>query len=188
MSTLKYKLHTIGPAVGEGATNSIHMAISGVAKRATAASPFIVANELFCCEVARQLLLPCPPGAVTDINGTAHFFSLNFNVSGLALPPIDPNQLVAFDAELCWRIIAFDAFVMNSDRHARNITHNTANHETQIFDHSHTVLGPGTDYQAYWAGPGNNLGIVGHCLAGVVASENGKDEAIRRVSDRKSVV
>jgi hypothetical protein len=94
VAATKYKVWAWGATVGQGATDSVHVGISAIAKKATAASPYIVGNELVCNQIARGLLLPCPPGALLQNNGDTYFCSLNFNMAGQALPPADPGDIV----------------------------------------------------------------------------------------------
>ena len=109
-----------------GATGACYVGVAGVAKKATNAEPYIVANEVFCNAIARNLLLPCPPGATLDKGGEPYFFSLDFNLAGQALPPVVPSAIVAAFPRLSWGIILFDMLIMNGDRHAQNIAHDTS--------------------------------------------------------------
>ena len=122
--------------------------MSAVAKKATAAQPHIVGNELACSIIARMLLLPCPPGALLQNNGDVYFCSLDFNTAGQALPPITPSTVVGELPELSWGITLFDVLVMNDDRHNQNISCNTVTKEVTIFDHSHAFMKPSGDIDA----------------------------------------
>src|SRR4051812_11051630 len=93
----RYKVLSAGLPVGRGATGAINVLLASIAKKATPAQPFIVVNELVCNSIARFLLLPCPPGALLDISGQTHFFSLDFNLAGGPLPPISPRAVIDVD-------------------------------------------------------------------------------------------
>src|SRR5215212_3072890 len=118
MPAKKYRVYQWGPrvltAAGQpaGATGAARVAIAGVAKKATAADPYIVVNEVVCNALARSLVLPCPPGATLDNAGETYFFSLDFSLAGQALPPVDPVAVVAAFPRLSWGIILFDSLVM----------------------------------------------------------------------------
>src|SRR4051812_26518567 len=123
MPATSYKVWAWGTPVGVGATNACFVGIAGVAKRSTPVDPLIVTNEVVCNALARLLLLPCPPGATLDKSGETYFFSLDFNLAGQALPPVDAAAIVANHPRLSWGIILFDSLIMNHDRHAQNIAY-----------------------------------------------------------------
>jgi hypothetical protein len=186
MPATSYKVWAWGPPVNIGVTGACYVGVAGVAKKATAAEPYIVANEIFCNAVARILLLPCPPGATLDKAGEPYFFSLDFNLAGMALPPVTPSVIVATYPRLSWGIILFDMLVMNGDRHGRNMAHDTSTKKVQIFDHSHAFLRPQGDIAATLAANDGNLGFGGHCLAQEIDTYDGFDiwnERIKQIPD-----
>ncbi|MCK1366406.1 hypothetical protein [Bradyrhizobium sp. 62] len=168
-----YKVWAWGPPVNIGATGACYVGVAGVAKRATAAEPHIVANEVFCNAVARMLLLPCPPGATLEKSAETYFFSLDFNLAGQALPPVNPSAIVASDPRLSWGIILFDMLVLNSDRHHQNIAYDSSTQRIQIFDHSHAFLRPSGDVLITLASSDGKLGFGGHCLAHEIDTYDG---------------
>ncbi len=183
MATTTYKVWAWGPPVGIGVTGAHHVGIAGIAKKADANDAYTVINEMVCSHLARALFLPCPPGALTEKSGEKYFFSLNFNMSGMALPPADATAIVANYPRLAWGIIAFDCLVMNGDRHPWNIAHDTFTSQVQIFDHSHAFLGPGNeDISAIFAAREGNLCIGGHCLAQEINDHDGRDFWSQRIA------
>jgi hypothetical protein len=84
--------------------------------------------------------------------------SLDFNLAGQSLPPVDPALAVANHPKLCWGITFFDMWIGNPDRHNQNMAHDTATDRVQIFDHSHALLA--VNYKAL----GPSTGLRGHCL------------------------
>jgi hypothetical protein len=168
-----YKIWSVGNAVGIGATGAIHLGIAGVAKRATGSQPYVVSNELLCNRIAASLLLPCPPGALVEKEDEIYFFSLDFNVSGQALPPASAQRIVVERPRLAWGIVLFDILVMNGDRHAQNIAHDRANGSVRIFDHSHAFAGVSGDIGATMPARVETLNIGGHCLAAEVSLPDG---------------
>ena len=175
MPATTYKVWAWGPPVNIGVTGACYVGVAGVAKKASPAEPFIVANEIFCNAIAKMLLLPCPPGATLDRGGDPYFFSLNFNLAGHALPPVIPSAIVTVDPRLSWGIILFDMLVLNGDRHPGNIAHDTSTQKIQIFDHSHAFLRNQADVPATLAVADGNLGFGGHCLAQEINTMDGFD-------------
>jgi hypothetical protein len=169
----KYKVWAWGAAVGQGATGSVYVGMSAIAKTSTPATPYVVANELVCSKIAQMLLLPCPPGALLEKNGDVYFCSLDFNAAGQALPPINPAAVVAALPELSWGVTLFDVFVMNTDRHPGNMSYNRQKNELTIFDHSHAFMRPNGDVDATLAANRGQLAIGGHCFAAELNTWNG---------------
>jgi hypothetical protein len=151
----------------------------GIAKGASPALPYVVANELICGNLARLLLLPVPPGFIIDHNAAPHYVSLNFNLAGEDLPPADPAAVVTNLPDLACGIVAFDAWVLNTDRHTQNIAYDTTTNRVQIFDHSHAffVGGGRTRLEASVT----QLGLGGHCLAVRLRSLDGLRPWCRRI-------
>ena len=75
MPAAKYKVVAVGPQVAATATAPVYVTIAGVGKKALPGQPYIVANELVCSNIARALLLPCPPGALMESGDDIYFFS-----------------------------------------------------------------------------------------------------------------
>lgn len=161
----EYKIWAFGDYVGEGATQSVHVGIAAVAKCATNDSPLIVANELICNHLARAILLPCPPGFVIRKEEKPYFVSLDFNLAGQSLPPVDAAKIIEKYEELAWGIILFDIWVVNPDRHKKNISFNTLSGKIQIYDHSHAFMGASKDPKQQIETNKDSLGIGRHCLA-----------------------
>jgi hypothetical protein len=183
MPARRYKIWSVGNAVGQGATKSIRIGISGIAKKATPAHPYIVVNEIICNSIARTLLLPCPPGALVDHNDEPYFFCLDFNLSGQSLPPVSAATLVAEHPRICWGVILFDTLVMNIDRHAHNLAFDQSTNKFQIFDHSHALLGPSGNIETKLTQEENNLAIGGHCLAAEITTKDGMSMWMKRIEE-----
>ena len=183
MAVITYKAWGWGHPVGIGVTGAIHVGIAGIAKKATAHDTYTIVNEMVCSHLARALFLPCPPGALIEKSSEKYFFSLDFNMSGMALPPADAAAIVAAHPRLAWGIIAFDCLVMNKDRHSQNIAHDTMTNQVQIFDHSHAFLGPGNgDISTILAGRDGNLCIDCHCLAKEINDHDGRELWSQRIA------
>jgi hypothetical protein len=167
--------------VAATATAPVYVSIAGVAKKALPNQPFIVANELICSTLARQLMLPCPPGALMKKDEDIYYFSLDFNIAGQALPPVAAADLIAAVPKLAWGVLVFDVLVMNGDRHNRNIAFDTATGKVQIFDHSHSFLRLDADIETALAAREKTLGIENHCLAPDINTLDGMEDWLERV-------
>jgi hypothetical protein len=152
-----------------------------IAKKASTGQSYVVANEVLCNGIARALVLPCPPGALMEEGGEDYFFSLDFNLAGHSLPPADAKVIVSKFPRLAWGIILFDAFIMNGDRHGRNIAYDASTDRVQIFDHSHAFLGADGDIPRRLASAADQLCIGGHCLASEVSTEDGLESWLGRI-------
>ncbi len=181
MPSSTYKVFSTGAAVGDGVTQSIYVSIAGIAKKASPAHPYIVANELICNRIGLALLLPCPPGAIMEHGGEPYFFSLDFNVAGHSLPPITPANVTDQLPRESWGVISFDTFIMNADRHRKNIAFDTATKKLHIFDHSHALLGPSGDIDARLLSADKQMCIGKHCLAREIATDDGKTASLNRI-------
>jgi len=165
MPSTRYKVWAWAGPVGAGAMQSVHIAVAGVAKKATAGMPHSVAAELICGNLARSLLLPTPPSfIVEDSVGTPHHVSLNFALSGQNLPPADPSALVAAHHGLACGIVVFDAWIVNPDRHNANLAFDQSTGKVMIFDHSHAFIGASSNVDDWLSTNAGQLGVGGHCL------------------------
>ena len=181
MPASRYKVLAVGAQLGATASAPFYVHLQSVAKKAATAYPFVVANEFICNQFAKILVLPSPPGAIVEVNSQPCYVSLDFNLSGHALPPANPADVASEHPRLSWGISIFDIFVMNSDRHAGNISYDTTTKKVQIFDHSHALVGLSPDIPGLIARNENALGIGGHCLAREISSPDGQVEWIGRL-------
>jgi hypothetical protein len=139
-----YRVTAWGTSVNIGVTGAAFVDVSAICKtNSLPQDPYIVVNELIAAEMGRVLRLPVPPGfVVTDGNQTPHFASLDFNLTGVSLPPIVPDQFEAAFQAYIGAILVFDIFICNSDRHAGNLSADYNNPQRfNLFDHSHSLLG-----------------------------------------------
>jgi hypothetical protein len=110
----------------------------------------MMANELICHAIARELGLPVPDSFPYRILGQLPvFLQLNFNGNGPLLPPVTPQQCdvaVAEEPIMTARIVAFDSLIMNTDRHAENLAFRSKKPGPPmlvIYDHGHALFGAG---------------------------------------------
>lgn len=179
----RYKIMSLSSEGGPTATRPVQAAIAAIAKKNTETDPYIIVNEFICNHLARAVMLPCPPGALFDSDEQTYFFSLDFNLAGEALPPIDPSLVVTTHREFAWGTILFDCLVLNEDRHSMNIAHDQTSDQVQIFDHSHAFLGAGRrDVAEHLANNQESLGIGGHCLATAINHRHGLEKWASRIA------
>lgn len=182
-----YKIWEWGDAVGRGAMKSCHVGVSGIAKTATDAQPYALANEYICSALARVLRLPIPPSFVVIRDEERYHVSLNFNLSGEDLPPANAALVVQNCPLLSWGIILFDIWVANTDRHPQNLAYDTDDNRVQIFDHSHAFMN-GRNGREHLESHEDDLGIgrggnrTGHCLANEVTDLEGMAAWAARIS------
>jgi len=178
MPATRYKIWQTGGPVGQGASNSFHVGVAGVAKMDQAALPFVVANELICSLLARAILLPIPPGFIIDHQGVPCYVSLNFNLAGEDLPPVDAAVISAQQPTLSCGIVLFDVWVVNRDRHSRNIANDKTTGKVHIFDHSHAFFSGRASLETNR----NQLGIGGHCLVPELTTFKGLHDWLNRIN------
>lgn len=169
MLATRFKVWGWGGAVGQGAMASVRVGVAGVAKKANAGLPYVVASELLCANLARHILLPVPPSfVIQNDDGIPYHVSLNFALAGENLPPADAPAIAAALPSLAWGTVIFDIWVGNSDRHNGNLAFDSAKSALMLFDHSHAFIG-GANVNAWLVGNAGQLGIGGHCLAPLVS-------------------
>jgi HipA-like kinase len=174
-----YKVWQWGGAVSQGAMQSQYVGVSGVAKCASVENPFAVANELLCGNLARAVFLPVPPSFLVTKSGVPHHVSLDFNLAGQSLPPVDPPAVAKAHPELSVGVILFDAWIVNPDRHASNLAYDLPSGRLSMFDHSHAFY-HGVAGRQWLEQQTSMLGIGGHCLAPAITDLEGA----RKWSDR----
>lgn len=142
----KYRILAFGQQLGIGVAGSQYASVSAVAKYNSPDAPYCIPNELICSEIARFLCLPVPPGGIIhapDANPTDWFASLDFNLTGNALPPINSLRCAMQLPDLSTGVLLFDILVANCDRHRYNVSVDfiACPPQMNIFDHSHALFG-----------------------------------------------
>ena len=144
------RYRVLGPlvplAVDRGATDIYEGQAAIFLKKSPAVQPpHYVAAEFICAQLANQIRLPVPPSFVAELPGEEDrpaFTALAFNLAGGSTPPIIPAEAVAAEPDLCTGVIVFDAWIINIDRHTKNISFQALRvpHKLNVFDHSHTLF------------------------------------------------
>lgn len=174
-----YSVDFWGEAVGEGATEAHYCTVGAIGKRNTADAPFIIANEYICGRIALMLPLPVPPGAImrTDDGGIA-YLALRFGQKDEKSPPVIWDDLFADEEKIAAGVAAFDCWIANTDRHAKNIAYVRDTMPVVAFDHSHALLGP-NEGPARLHDPAKDFGASE--LAQKVKTDNYLDEWASRI-------
>lgn len=163
MPSALYRIQSLGRQLGVGVAGSRYVNLSAVAKNNGPNAPYCIPNELICGELGRFLRLPVPPlGIVTQAGGSPMVASLDFNLTGNSLPPVNVNQCVRMLPTLSAGLLLFDIWVANCDRHDANFSVDTSTTPAQmsIFDHSHALFGyAGGQGEARLAALRDRLGI-----------------------------
>ncbi len=146
MTLRRFDLVGFGPALGVGVTGARYVRLQAVAKTNGPDAPYCLPNEIVCAELGRFLRLPVPPCALVRPPGPGHpvwFASLDFNLTGESLPPVDPGQCYAALPRECAGVLLFDLLVANGDRHAENLAadYSAKPARLAVFDHSHALFG-----------------------------------------------
>ncbi len=168
MSITDYMIWSPGARVSGGVTGARILGISSVAKPESDQYPHLIINELICNFFARAIMLPVPPGFVVAHHQDRYFACLQFGLAGEDLPPVIPTDVVRTNPWLSAGIILFDSWIMNRDRHNRNLALNTTNGKLQIFDHSHALLADTTDISSWLDQNKDQICIENHCLVGAI--------------------
>src|SRR4051812_16273732 len=109
----RYRILFVGPKLGTGVGDVHLVTLQAVAKANCATTPYCIANEVICGEIGRFLGLPIPSaGVVHSINGNGLFYaSLNFNLTGTTLPPINTTECVKQLPKESAGVLLFDIFI-----------------------------------------------------------------------------
>lgn len=137
-----YPVDTIGGSgIPGGATDSEFCTFRGIVKKAETQSPFLVANEFIAGRLAMMLGLPVPPGAIVELDdGTKAYGCMRFGANGDAIAPAIASVFVADNPTLAAKIVMFDCWIANEDRHEGNLA--DVNHTTpMIYDHDQSLFG-----------------------------------------------
>lgn len=184
-----YGVVAVDAPVGLGVTGSRFCTLQGVVKTDSTDAAYTVANEYVASRIAGLLGLPVPPGAIAELDdGTKAFVMMKFGKKGDKPPPADAQDFVQKRPRLAAGIVLFDAWLLNADRHDRNLAwYPDGQGSAAIFDHGHalfgTEAGKGVDHlEALLNNPALGFG----CLIGelsVVPDVEAWVEQIRAVRD-----
>lgn len=138
-----YRFVSFGPAAG-GASGGYYANLYANVKPSTPDVPYCIPNELVCSRLGLFVGLPVPPGGIVRAtDGNLWYAAMNFNLKGVQLPPVDIDQCVAQLPQLSARLLIFDIFVLNNDRHNHNFAVDFGENPPRmnVFDFSHALFG-----------------------------------------------
>jgi hypothetical protein len=141
----RYRIVYFGPPLGSRVSDGHSVTVPAVAKKNGPNAPYCVPNEVLCGELGRLLGLPVPPGGVFYApDGNRLFYaSLNFNLTGVALPPVDTTKCTKLLPRASTGVLLFDVLIANADRDGRNfsVDFSLKPPTMNIFDHGHAMFG-----------------------------------------------
>lgn len=120
------------------------IAINAVAKRDDN-NPYLIANEQIAFQLGRLVGVPVVSGlcitgvprSLSDSTGEqAHWAS--FSV-GEDLPDGDADEVISGSLDVAVGCVAFDAWICNGDRHAKNFTYSAESRTLLLFDHGESL-------------------------------------------------
>ncbi len=191
----RYRIISFGRQIGIGVAGSYNIAISAVAKRNSSNAPYCIPNESICAEIGRFLHLPIPPSGIVyapNAQPQSWFASLDFNLVGATLPPVDTTACVARVPDLSTSLLLFDTLMTNCDRHRGNFAVDFLAQppKMSVFDHSHALFG----FQVGWGQQRSRdlrdrLGVTGgshtqgnrHCLLDHIDTDRYFDKWLERI-------
>ncbi len=146
MAEQYYKIESLGRQLGIGIAGSRYVSLSAIAKSNGPNAPYCIPSELICCELGRFIGLPIPPVAMVSEPGGGVgpvFASLDFNLAGNTLPPVDVAKCLQLLPSLSTGLLLFDIWMANCDRHPANFSVDFLSTPPQmsVFDHSHALFG-----------------------------------------------
>lgn len=132
------------------AESPLSVTLSGVAKVNLPSAPYVVANEAIGTALAQHLGLPVPPGVVVRATGGGvAYVSLRFGSLVEVPPPVLIDVALELRPFLVGATIAFDCWIMNFDRHERNVAFQEDGLPFTIFDHGNGLFGKGPSAEAW---------------------------------------
>lgn len=143
MSSVIYKLTSLGVSQRGGMNAAVEASIGGVAKT-NAASKFTIANEVIAARVGQALGLPVPAGVIAeDEDKNLYYLSLDVSREGKQLPPVFPEEFCQEEPWFAAGTIVFDVLIANEDRNSGNLSRDPAFNppRVSIFDHGHALFG-----------------------------------------------
>lgn len=176
-----FALDSWGEPVGAGASGARYCTLQGVAKINSQDARYTVANEFVCSRLAGLIGLPCPPGVMArSDDGELAYVSLKFGEKGESPPPVIPSEVAHDNPSAAAGVVAFDCWVLNGDRHKRNLAYVRGSIPLTVFDHSHSLYGPNEGVGRLDRYDG--VPLVAGCLHGELTNEGELADWCDRIS------
>lgn len=195
MAIGQYRVVSFDKHMQVGVAGAMQVTVSAVAKTNGPSAPYAMPNELICAELARFIRLPVPPSGIVRPSQPGQplwFASMDFNLTGNSLPPVDLTRCWADLPNLSTGLLLFDILVANCDRHRGNfaVDWGVSPPQMSVFDHSHALFGYQTGQGVtrladlktrLGASGGSRTGANRHCLLDVVSTDDYFGEWIERI-------
>lgn len=183
-----YGVASLGGPLGMGVSGTLVAGLDGLVKVDGAQAPYTVTNEYICGRLATLIGLPTPPGTIAELSDKRKaYVMLRFGDKGDKPPPADPVEVVADRPLASALLLAFDSWIMNSDRHAQNLAYvpGSTGAGLSVFDHGHALCGTTAGgAQAFLEGSARDQAWLGGCLS----PELNSAVMLRRACDRLKAV
>lgn len=141
MLSHRYKVWSWGSRISKDDDDWIkyRVGLTAIAKRHIE-TPYEAYNELVAMSLGRMLGLPIPIGFVMEHDGSVYYCSGHFSASGGEAPDADVEHLAANQRKIACGIVLFDAWICNTDRHAKNLFYDSDEGRVFLFDHGAALL------------------------------------------------
>lgn len=168
--------------VGPGSSQPSYSLLKVITKHNDDVRRYTISNEIVALGFAQYFHLPVPPGglAMNHENTQPRFFSLEiYPDSQKPFKAVDPIFAAHKFPELSWRIILFDAFLINKDRNPTNLVYDESLDSLAIFDHGDCILG--ITGQKKLQKHAERIGTGNHCLEKNVKTAAGYKNGIEEI-------
>jgi hypothetical protein len=179
-----YGVARVDAAVGDGATGSRFCTLDGIVKTNSPQAVYTVVNEYVASKIAGLLGLPVPPGEIAQLSdGTLSFAMMKFGKKSDKPPPVDAHDFVQNRPHLAAGVVLFDAWILNKDRHSRNLAwYPGPQGLVRIFDHGHALFGTVADNGVATLNGMVNDPCLGHgCLIGELTAASDVESWIEQI-------
>jgi hypothetical protein len=150
----------------EGSLGVSAVRVAAYTRRDTPDRPFAVVNDYVASTLGTAVGLPVPPGSLIRFyQGGAGYLSLGFSDRGDRPPPIIPPIFVHERPWDACGVIAFDQWILNTDRHDENLAY-LPSLGVAVFDHDLSLINRPPDNDACASlEAGLDQVVKGHMLA-----------------------
>lgn len=119
--------------------------VQAYARQNSTERPFGVVNDFVASSLGLAAGLPIPPGFLIPLSGNQQgYVSIAFTDRGDRLPPVIPRRLAEERPWDATGIIAFDQWILNTDRHDENLAYDR-NIGLAVFDHDLSLINTPAD-------------------------------------------
>lgn len=137
-----YTLWDEGTLVEKSSRRMYNVGVRALAKFPSDGPPYEIANEFIAYHLGRLLGLPVVWGLKSKRGSEECYCSFNFNVTiPESLPSrANPKKLVAASPQRATGVVVFDSWILNEDRHSKNLAYYEDADALMLFDHGESLL------------------------------------------------